>query len=71
MYSGKRWYLVYILDVEQNIIFPANAYDTQSFASDNLVPQPRTQTAAIVLELAEAHRYPPQIPSDLHGSMVR
>jgi hypothetical protein len=53
-----------------NIIL-ANTYDTQSFASDDLVPQPRAQTAATMLELAEAHRYPPQMPSDLHGSMVR
>jgi hypothetical protein len=42
----------------------ANTHDTQLTLSDDLVPSPRSAT---VLELAEADRYPPQDPLDLHG----
>jgi hypothetical protein len=64
----QRSYHVYIAKVDQSIISLANAHDTQLSMPDRFQDLKKTAT---VLELADAVRYPPRTPWDLHGRLVR
>lgn len=66
--SSARCSPVYIAQVENVIILQCQC--SRYTIVHLLGPSPQGQELPL-LELAEADRYPPQLPSDLHGRVVR